>query len=106
MHRGPFLLIAAIRCTCSTAAATTTIRSRSAAPRAKTPCISSGFSPISRCWPTASPASGTLESGHPGIFVDDDGQTYLFFQGNDDHGRTWYISWVKLGWKDGRPYVQ
>ena len=46
------------------------------------------------------------ESGHPGIFVDDDGQTYLFFQGNNDRGRTWYISWVKLGWKDGRPYVQ
>ena len=46
------------------------------------------------------------ESGHPGIFVDDDRQTYLFFQGNNDRGRTRYISWVKLGWKDGRPYVQ
>ena len=45
------------------------------------------------------------ESGHPGIFVDDDGQTYLFFQANNDHGRTWYISWVKLGWKDAKPYL-
>ena len=51
-------------------------------------------------------AWNSSESGHPGIFVDDDGQTYLFFQGNNDRGRTWYISWVKLGWKDGRPYVQ
>ncbi|MDD4870100.1 MAG: family 43 glycosylhydrolase [Kiritimatiellae bacterium] len=45
------------------------------------------------------------ESGHPGIFVDDDGQIYLFFQANNDHGRTWFISWVKLGWKDNTPCV-
>jgi len=45
------------------------------------------------------------ESGHPGVFVDDDGQTYLFYQGNSDKGRTWYLSWVKIGWKDGKPYV-
>lgn len=45
------------------------------------------------------------ESGHPGVFVDEDGTTYLFLQGNPDHGKTWFISWVKLGWKDGRPYV-
>jgi sucrose-6-phosphate hydrolase SacC (GH32 family) len=45
------------------------------------------------------------ESGHPGAFVDDDGQTYLFFQGNNDRGRTWLLSWVKVGWRAGRPYV-
>ncbi len=45
------------------------------------------------------------ESGHPGVFVDDDGQTYLFYQGNNDGGRTWWLSWVKLSWRDGRPYV-
>ncbi|MFA6561469.1 MAG: family 43 glycosylhydrolase [Verrucomicrobiia bacterium] len=45
------------------------------------------------------------ESGHPGIFVDDDGQTYMFYQGNPDHGRTWFLSWVKLGWKDGKPHI-
>lgn len=45
------------------------------------------------------------ESGHPGLFVDDDGQMYLFFQANNDHGKTWYLSWVKIGWKDGKPYV-
>jgi hypothetical protein len=45
------------------------------------------------------------ESGHPAVFVDDDGQAYLFFQGNDDRGRTWRISFVRLGWRDGRPVV-
>jgi beta-xylosidase len=45
------------------------------------------------------------ESGHPGVFVDDDGQTYLFYQGNNDRGRTWFLSWVKLGWQDGRPFI-
>ena len=45
------------------------------------------------------------ESGHPGVFVDDDGQTYLFYQGNNDNGRTWLLSWVKLGWREGWPYV-
>lgn len=45
------------------------------------------------------------ESGHPGVFVDDDGQTYLFLQGNRDRGQTWFISWVRIGWRDGRPYI-
>jgi len=43
------------------------------------------------------------ESGHPGIFVDNDGQTYLFFQGNNDKGKTWYLSKMKVEWKDNRP---
>ncbi len=46
------------------------------------------------------------ESGHPEIFVDDDGQTYMFFQGNPDKGKSWYLSWVKIGWKDGKPFLQ
>lgn len=45
------------------------------------------------------------ESGHPGAFVDSDGQTYLFYQGNNDKGRTWLLSFVKIGWKGSRPYV-
>ncbi len=45
------------------------------------------------------------ESGHPGVFVDDDGQTYLFFQGNNDHGKTWYLSIAKVTWTDGKPTV-
>lgn len=45
------------------------------------------------------------ESGHPGVFVDDDRQTYLFYQGNNDGGRTWLLSLVRLGWKDDQPYL-
>jgi predicted GH43/DUF377 family glycosyl hydrolase len=45
------------------------------------------------------------ESGHPGIFHDTDGQDYLFYQGNNDKGKTWYLSFVKIAWKDGRPFV-
>lgn len=45
------------------------------------------------------------ESGHPGIFEDEDGQTYLFYQGNNDNGKTWYLSSVKIGWTKKGPYV-
>ncbi len=45
------------------------------------------------------------ESGHPGTFVDDDGQTYLFYQGNPDNGNTWLLSFVKVGWRDGLPVL-
>lgn len=44
------------------------------------------------------------ESGHPHLFTDDDGRTYLFFQGNNDPGRTWYISNVEVLWKQEKPY--
>lgn len=46
------------------------------------------------------------ESGHPHIFTDRDGRTYLFYQGNNDHGKTWYISQVEVFWKDGKPYLK
>ena len=42
------------------------------------------------------------ESGHPGVFVDDDGDTYLFFQGNDDGGKSWYLSKMLVDWENGR----
>jgi predicted GH43/DUF377 family glycosyl hydrolase len=45
------------------------------------------------------------ESGHPGLFRDDDGQLYLFYQGNNDRGKTWFISWLKLGWKGDKPWI-
>lgn len=45
------------------------------------------------------------ESGHPGVFVDRDGQAWLFFQGNDDKGRTWYLSQVPVGWSDNAPRI-
>lgn len=44
------------------------------------------------------------ESGHPGVFVDDDGQTWLFFQGNASKGKDWYLSRVKIDW-DAAPGV-
>jgi sucrose-6-phosphate hydrolase SacC (GH32 family) len=56
--------------------------------------------------PNGKPGSwNSSESGHPGVFVDEDGQTYLFYQGNNDKGKTWFLSWVKLGWKDGKPFL-
>ncbi len=45
------------------------------------------------------------ESGHPGVFVDDDGKTYLFFQGNDDKGKTWKLDFVEVKWKGNRPSI-
>jgi alpha-N-arabinofuranosidase len=45
------------------------------------------------------------ESGHPGVFRDDDGQTYLFFQGNNDNGASWYLSKMNVGWDNGLPYL-
>ena len=45
------------------------------------------------------------ESGHPGVFVDNNGQTYLFFQGNNDQGKTWYISKMKVEWKKNKPHL-
>lgn len=45
------------------------------------------------------------ESGHPHIFEDIDVRTYLFFQGNDDHGETWFISKIEIGWNEQGPYI-
>ena len=38
------------------------------------------------------------ESGHPHIFSDENGRTFLFYQGNNDNGKTWYISNVEVFW--------
>jgi predicted GH43/DUF377 family glycosyl hydrolase len=46
------------------------------------------------------------ESGHPHLFTDSDGRTYLFYQGNKDHGKTWYISQTEVFWRDGKPYLK
>lgn len=57
--------------------------------------------------PNGPPGSwNASESGHPGILIDDDGENYLFFQANNDRGKTWFLSWVRLGWRDGRPYLK
>lgn len=45
------------------------------------------------------------ESGHPGIF--DAGKiSYLFYQGNNDHGKTWYLSNVKVKWSKKGPRLK
>ncbi len=45
------------------------------------------------------------ESGHPHIFRDKDDRTYLFFQGNNDNGKTWFISYVEVKWNKKGPYL-
>ena len=46
------------------------------------------------------------ESGHPHLFTDVDGRTYLFYQGNNDKGKTWYITQEEVLWKHGKPYLK
>jgi len=46
------------------------------------------------------------ESGHPQIFKDRDGKTYLFFQGNNDNGKTWFISNMEVKWNEKGPYLE
>jgi hypothetical protein len=54
--------------------------------------------------PNGPPGSwNSSESGHPYLFQDEDGQDYLFYQGNNTNGKTWYLSVVPVDWKDGRP---
>jgi predicted GH43/DUF377 family glycosyl hydrolase len=45
------------------------------------------------------------ESGHPGIFDDGD-RTYLFFQGNPDKGKTWWLSNVEVFWNEKGPFLK
>ncbi len=45
------------------------------------------------------------ESGHPHIFKDDNGKGYLFFQGNNDKGKSWYISNIEVKWNEKGPYL-
>lgn len=46
------------------------------------------------------------ESGHPHIFANSKGDDYLFFQGNNDKGKTWFLSNVKIRWKNGKPEIE
>ena len=38
------------------------------------------------------------ESGHPCVYRDKQGQTHLFFQGNNSHGKHWLLTSVPLKW--------
>ncbi len=56
--------------------------------------------------PNGRPGSwNSSESGHPGIFTDQDGRMYLFFQGNKDKGKTWHLSKMQVQWANDRPYL-
>lgn len=47
------------------------------------------------------------ESGHPCIFDDTlNNKTWLYFQGNNDNGKTWLLSRVEIVWKDGLPALK
>ena len=48
----------------------------------------------------------SCESGHPHIFEDSDGRTYLFFQGNNDFGKTWMISQKEIVWDEKGPHLK
>ncbi|WP_313335904.1 family 43 glycosylhydrolase [Sphingobium yanoikuyae] len=45
------------------------------------------------------------ESGHPDIFQYGD-RTFLFFQGNADHGKTWTVAATEIGWNKNGPYLK
>jgi predicted GH43/DUF377 family glycosyl hydrolase len=45
------------------------------------------------------------ESGHPFAFTDPDGNNHLFFQGNNDGGKTYYLSRLPIHWRNGRPIL-
>ena len=56
--------------------------------------------------PNGQPGSwNASESGHPYLFQDEDGQDYLFYQGNNTNGKSWHLSVVPIDWKDGRPVL-
>lgn len=45
------------------------------------------------------------ESGHPHLFKTRKGKTYLFYQGNDDFGKTWFLSNMEVKWKNRHPFI-
>jgi predicted GH43/DUF377 family glycosyl hydrolase len=45
------------------------------------------------------------ESGHPEIFRDTNGKYWLFYQGNNNKGKTWHLSNIAIRWKKGVPEV-
>jgi hypothetical protein len=46
------------------------------------------------------------ESGQPGVYRCASGQDYLFFQGNNDNGQTWWLSRKRVNWSsEGLPVL-
>jgi len=46
------------------------------------------------------------ESGHPHIYRAPNGKTYLFYQGNNDNGKTWLLSNIEVFWNENGPYLK
>lgn len=56
--------------------------------------------------PCGAPGSwNSSESGHPYVFEDTDGRVYLFYQGNNDNGKSWYLSKAEIGFNGDIPYI-
>lgn len=47
-----------------------------------------------------------MESGHPDIFEDEDGRTWLFYQGYNNADKSWEISKVEVFWNKLGPYLK
>lgn len=57
--------------------------------------------------PNGAPGSwNACESGHPFAFTDEDGQVTLFYQGDSDHGQSWYLSSRRIGWDNNLPILE
>ena len=57
-------------------------------------------------FPCGAPGSwNQCESGHPYVFEDGD-RVFLFYQGSEDDGETWYLSKAEIGFDGDRPYVK
>ncbi|WP_346237642.1 family 43 glycosylhydrolase [Niabella insulamsoli] len=53
--------------------------------------------------PNGAPGSwNESESGHPDIFKANDGRYYLFFQGNNNKGASWYLSKIEVKPEGGK----
>ena len=48
----------------------------------------------------------SYESGHPYVFEDEDGKIWLYYQGTNDMGKSWYISRKEIVFKDGIPILE
>ena len=56
--------------------------------------------------PNGQPGSwNACESGHPFAFTDEDGSVTLFYQGDSDMGKSWYLSSRKIGWVNDLPVL-
>lgn len=57
--------------------------------------------------PNGAPGTwNSSESGHPFVFQAPDGVDHLFFQGNRDRGRSWYLSRREIHWQNGIPHIE